>query len=481
MNRVSLVLLLLVTTRVVAQTDCNRIAQAGQYFYAKAAQANESEARQSALSLLIGQISAVVSSNTELVTRESAQSNDQVFYNFTKSVTRLHLQGIQYSVCPRAKRDGLVEVMAYISREDLKRSTEVVTAQVNQYLELMEQKRLIGIDYLAEAYAAYLYTFLSPYPIPYSLGDKKGGNVQGYLESMLRGYLSGISIRCKGVEENKDYPDAQLTVHLELPGMGETNMRLQLDCPDYNAKAFLDLQHTDLEVIMQPNSRVERFYGKVTLRPAQLAPELQEIAAQIVLSRDVSFDVPMGDVIRINFNIKEKEGNVSLVPDLRHISVRKFEWFIGDRLFSTAQQPTVSRSLVNGDIKLRINEQGELVCKKTLGGVVLPVETTARLTAPIPDKTQQLPGEFKADMSDFSELQSALANLKASGKGAVGRKSDFFKPEQCWVFLVEPDSKKIAYVLSPESDGRTDMRSNRKIADFENQLKGFVSIWVELF
>lgn len=481
MIRFGLLFLLLATTRLAAQTDCNGIAQAGNYFYATAAQPNESEARQSALSLLIGQISAVVSSNTELITRESSQSNDQVFSNFTRSVTRLHLQGIQYSVCPRAKKDGLVEVMAYISREDLRKSTDAVTAQVNQYLELMEQKRLIGIDYLAEAYAAYLYTFFSPYPIPFSLGDKKGGNVQGYLESMLRGYLSGITVRCKDVEENKDYPEAQLTVHLELSGMGETNMRLQLDCPDYNARTILDAEHNDLEVIMQPNSGVERFYGKLTLKPAQLATELKEIASQILITREVSFDVPMDAVIRINFNIKENNGMISLIPDLRHISVRKFEWFTGDRLFSTAQQPSVAPSQLQGDITLRINEQTGLIRKKTLDGLVVPVKTNTKELVQTPDPVQNVPKEFTTGISDFAELKSTLSALKSSGKAAVGKKSDFYKPEQCWVFLVEPDGNKVAYVLSPESNGRMDIRSKKVISDFENQLKGFISIWVELF
>jgi hypothetical protein len=87
-----------------------------------------------------------------------------------------------------------------------------------------------------------------------------------------------------------------------------------------------------------------------------------------------------------------------------------------------------------------------------------------------------------APLTDFASVQAKLKELKGKGKVIYGKKSNFLKPDNCRVLLIDPQTKSMKHVLEAQTpSGRKDLKTGENYTDFENQLKGFIAIWVELY
>ncbi len=359
-------LMLLLSVAVKGQNACIPITKSNNYYSASATKADEAEARANARSLLIEQISTTISSRTDLSTNEVDSKSLTTFTTLTKSISQLHISGIQYLTCAKDRRDGFT-VMAYISKEDLQKSKDDVSRQVSEYLMLMEEKKTIGADYLPEAYTAFLHTFLTPYPITFSSGTTKISDARVYLETVLKSYLSKIKVTCTAVEENKEFPN-QLVLALKAEGAEPSAMKFIFDNPEFNARCEIADMKGALNVLMDPVSVTHTFKGTLTLKPISVSSDLAEIDRVVTIHRDVDVSANMTPVIHFDFSIVDKGDDIQLIPETKHLSIRKFEWTSLKQFLSADQRPVISRKEVSQEITLILNGSQDLSITKNIDG-----------------------------------------------------------------------------------------------------------------
>lgn len=358
---IPILLVLVMFSNCYAQKSCEALLGSEQYYSASATASTEKEARINALSSLVENISSIVSSTTNMTTKD----DQQTYYNVSKTSSVLRLKGVSYQTCNKTKK-GWTTVVASISKKDLEQSSVEVAARVRQYMELMEQKEATNEDFLPEAYTAYLHTFLSPYAIEYNSASRRIGNVRDYLASYFRAYLSNINVSFSGVRENPEYPDQQLTFSLALEGTKETRMRFQIDLPGYGARGNFDRMDNQMDVIMAPEGRRTKFTGTLTLTPPPVESELKDISDQVRISRDISFEADLSSVIALDFTTRRQGDEYLLTPVARHLSIRQFEWLSDGKVVSTEQMPHIPIALK--EITLRVNGSNDLVITKPLDG-----------------------------------------------------------------------------------------------------------------
>lgn len=62
-----------------------------------------------------------------------------------------------------------------------------------------------------------------------------------------------------------------------------------------------------------------------------------------------------------------------------------------------------------------------------------------------------------------------------------GTKSTFLAPSECYVFIMDKDTRSLIAVLDRGDEKRTDILTNTIISDFENKFKQKLSLWVEVY
>jgi hypothetical protein len=174
---------------------------------------------------------------------------------------------------------------------------------------------------------------------------------------------------------------------------------------------------------------------------------------------------------------------------LQHLSPRAFEWRSGNRQLSSNQILAIPSDEAPEKVTLIVNGISHLAVEKSLRNTSVSTRPVAQRDAPknsqtLPNSAEEInlnsiKSEF-GQIETFSSLQTTLMDIRNNGRGTWGRKADFMNPDLCWVFLVNADTKKVEVVLTPNSGGRTDIRTNKLHTNFENEFKGYIAIWVDL-
>jgi len=498
--------------------DCDVTLTADEYFNSMAIAPDEEEARANALNFLTTQISATISATSELVSHDQNKQVDQTFTSQSRTVTRLKLNGVKYATCLRRKKTDPFRVIAYISREDLRRSGQQVATEVGQYLELMSQKKDIGVGFVADAYTAYLTTFTTPFVIADTIDRRPVGNVQAWLESMLRSYISKAELTCMEALPSAGN-DGQVTLKIRITGASDPQAKFSLELPAWNARHDLGNEGGPYEVIMQPASTEERFRGVLQLKPSLLSPEYRDLAEILPIAREVEFMADMTSVIGLDIDAVESGSGWIFRPRYRELSIRQVEWFVDGTLYNTQVELRIPRDAVSREVMMRINGQNEL----TVRSHVQPDGTLARETrAPAKPKTSigmpspkpevnavseksirssgqpgqpedepvadaspaakgglSAPQRELADAGDFQSLTESMRRFRTEGVLQFGRKADFLLPENCWVYLVNPASRKVEHALAPGAVERRDVKSGKTFRDFEQTSSGLIAVWVQ--
>ena len=350
MKRILIVILVLVLPLVSfaqAPRTCTEIQASADYYSARAQGKTEKEAQSNARSLLVQQLSSLVTSRTDMKISAGNENSEQQFYNLSKTISNLRLDGLKYKTCKAEEKkkkkkaeDVLTtSVVCYISKEDLSKSANEVRKTVTDYLQLFTQKQDLGLDGLSDLYIAYLYTYLTPLAIQHNFGTDTVQNVRPYLETRLRSHLSDIELVCTKVEEHPQYPDDQLRLTLKVKGESATDLTYTLDCTALNASTEISEGISQFDILMQPSTIVENFSGSLTMGAIALPEELKNIQEAVAVSRDIAFSADMASIISVDFSIIDKEEYWELVPETRHLSISAFEWSTNGKRISSEQRP----------------------------------------------------------------------------------------------------------------------------------------------
>lgn len=469
------------------QTDCTSLLKTEGLISASATGNTVQEARNSAHDLLINQISTRITSQTELSTKESNIGFEQEFSNVIESVSRMRLDGLQYQTCDYNARKEKPRVVAYISYEDLKKSQFSVARDVQQYLHLMNQKQNLGLGHLAEVYHAYAHTFFAPQAVSGIVNNDTVSNVQPFLESMLRSHLNQLELRCVRVAEHPVYPDNQLQLFLQFHGVTDESLEYHFYCGAYNAVAQLDASGGTLDLLMQPASQKERVRGVLTIMPRIPADILTDHNLFEDFTKEIVLEVDYSPVIELDFEIDVRDNMVKLRPEVRHLSIAHVNWSSEGQKLSNQLTPTIERDRIGKTVELTLNNNPALRISKSMSPeLTINSNETSKPSGSLPSlKPEKSPSDYDpqsfASLLNFDQAQHKLTELKKSGAAMWGKKEQFRNPDACWVLLVHPETQNIQHVLTPLEDGRTDLKSRQEYVDIDNQFKGLIAIWVELY
>jgi hypothetical protein len=482
-----------------AQKNYKEIQNSDLYISAAATSNSDEEAQSLARNMLIKQISSIVSSSSTMTITAGNNTSEQKFDNVSKSNSTLRLVGLKFVKIPTPKDEKGLTYLAYISKEDLRISSEAAAKEVRSHLELMEQQQSIGINYFSSVYSAYLSTYFTPYPVGYKFGTDSISNVQNHLERMLTDHLTKIQINCTLVEEHPFYPKDQLRFHLKLEGASDESMQYSFSCPAYNALAEMGLDGGTFDVMMRPNATTELMKGTLSMKAIGLNEKLKDLAKSLPVEQEKEFNADMSNIIQYDFEIKEEEKYIQLIPTIKNISINAFEWSSNGKVLNTDQLAKISKDVLGPNITLKLNNNEALQKTKPLvfkiavaqpekkPEVIIPKEEVVSKVDPIETPKEPTKSLYTKEshgfneLKNFAQLEKVLLELKNSGKGNYGKKSIFLKPSKCWIFMVEPTSKEIIHVLSPDENGRFNLKDNKTYSDFESTFKGFISIWVEVY
>lgn len=501
----SLVLVLPLVSFAQAPRTCSQIWSSTDYYHATASGKSESTLQVKASKALAQQFSALVSGTTSVRTTAVNSKAQQDYFSRGKVNTSIFLKGLKYMTCKdqgskRKKREEdktSVTVLCYISKQDLNNSGDEVRKTVTDYLQLFTQKQDLGLEGLNDLYSAYLYTYLSPFAIEYKMGSDTIRNVRPYLESRLRSHLSDIELVCTKVEEHPQYPEEQLRLTLRVKGESATGLTYTLDCNGLNASTDISEGISQFDILMQPSTTLEKFSGSLTMGAISVPEELKNIQETVAISRDIVFTADMTSIISIDFSINDRGEYWELIPETRHLSISAFEWNTNGKRLSTEQLPKIPKDEMGSEITLQLNRNEKLSVSKPIRAsetmvkrysqkVETPApEVKATSASPVKEATTTVTPEDAygmAPLTDFASVQAKLKELKGKGKVIYGKKSNFLKPDNCRVLLIDPQTKSLIHVLEAQTpSGRKDLKTGETYTNFENQLKGFIAIWVELY
>ena len=127
-------------------------------------------------------------------------------------------------------------------------------------------------------------------------------------------------------------------------------------------------------------------------------------------------------------------------------------------------------------IELRIEKDGYQPVDTTLE--VVPGDSVSlNIPLPLPDVIMAL-----LEINQLDDLLEQLETYKDTGSLTYGEKSDFpFRPERCYVFLVDSESNAVVTVLSPGEAIRTNLRTGESIDDINTPAEEISEIWIELY
>jgi hypothetical protein len=482
------------TMRTCAQAESNP-----DFYTARATGTSEKEAQENAKTLLVQQFSSLVTSRTSMTTMAGNNSSEQQFQNSSKTVSNLRLAGLKYMNCNEGNsrknsenKDGNVSVIAYISKEDLNKSGIKVRESIRQCLELHAQKKALGLDGLNELYQAYLHSFFTPLSVACKVGNDSVSNLQVYIENKLREHLASIKIQCVEAVPHPLYPDEQIRLTLKVKGAVTSELTYALNCQSINAQKQLSAGQTSFDVLMLPNAPNEEFACELVLGGISLPDELKSVSETALITWPISFSANMQKVISIDFTAKETGNTVKLSPNIKHLSVRSFEWLIDGKKAGSEQNLSIAQSEIgSGKVTLRLNYSDSLAVTKTATELRIKIteavtsvkeEKKAETTAATVPKTSSVSDPLAfAQIDDFQTLQARLDALKKSGKIAVGKKETFINPDKCWVFLVDAADKQVKHCMAPGNEQRIDIKTQQTYVDFENKLKGLIAVWLEVY
>ena len=487
-TRTVLTLIVFISFEIGAKT-CGDILADPSYFSAKATAETEERALNLARDFLLNQISTTVQSASELRTMEISGEVSTDFKMVSSTSTNIKLKGLRHVVCSQGRRNSEVTVVVYISQIDLEKSAFEVQTQVQEYFNMMEYKENLSIEYLTDVYSAYLRTFLSPISVQVTHQGRTINDAKAYLGIILREHLNAISLQADFPNPGSAGLEEQFSVQMNVGLHAQSAFVYRFDAPSLNAQANLIGGKGLFQYIKRPADVKESIRGYLSFAPINISADLRELLAIHTFSKEVVVEIDYSRLISVDFNIERKGNNLVCTPILQHLSPRAFEWRSGNRQLSSNQILAIPSDEAPEKVTLIVNGISHLAVEKSLRNTSVSTRPVAQRDAPknsqtLPNSAEEInlnsiKSEF-GQIETFSSLQTTLMDIRNSGRGTWGRKADFMNPDLCWVFLVNADTKKVEVVLTPNSGGRTDIRTNKLHTNFENEFKGYIAIWVDL-
>jgi len=484
-------LLFFIPVRVYSQSE-REIKLSGEYYFGEGTRDSIHLAKGDAREDLLYKISAMITTETSLVTAEEGEDIKSFYKQTTKLYSSLKLKGIRYF--EKEMADERIKVLAFISKEDYRKSIDEIISDIGDQLKLAERiENEYGLNSAVELYyQAYLKSYYCPEPIPYTskLHNEDYKSVRPLLETKIRTFLSNLELTAGEPQYDELYPDQiMIPVKAFYNDTGVNSIEIRFDIPG-NPVRLIEDGEVFMFIYFRPTRAIDDCWTILSIEFND-DPELEQIHKNFGIIEKERLQIDFSTIMHIDFTIEKKGGGfLKFTPDLGCVSIAKIEWIFGDGLKSNELNP-IHKYKDPGEYKvaLSLNNDDNLVAQKVInseGEILTDLESPRVIKT-----TEQIPNELSnatvaylhvqiQDNKDKSIVES-LKSLKLSGNLMYGRKSHFRNPDNCYIIVLSTDGKKVLGFLTPAKPDRLDLLTNTKIKKLSDNYKNMRAIWVEIY
>ncbi|MBN2600372.1 MAG: PKD domain-containing protein [Candidatus Marinimicrobia bacterium] len=482
-------LVILLPLCLIAQNEQN-IKLSGNYYWGEGEHSSVEQAKNMALQDMMFKIQVTVSS--EVMTKEG-QVNDQYSEearSMVQASSRLSLQGVNFYT---KTRRGNSVVIAYISREDYRKSIAAISTEISGMvtsLEMDEQQQNVS-NLVEDYYLAYLRTFQCPEPIKFiTANGQQYPNVQVFLKNKIESWLAGLTIRTGKVTIDASVPMVTIPVEIFDSNKPAGNIIARLNTEDGADMEVVDGKtrffrymlpsafHEDLDVILA-----------VSLDRIKTKGDILQLHDNFRITQDKKISLDYSDYLKIGFNIyPQVSGALLFKPVHTNLSISDLAWDFGDGESSSQQNPLHNYADKNEHVvTLIFNNNPDLAVSKRVFADGKSENITHATKAVAEEQRKWEPVfdspviEDLAACKSYNELARKLSSYKKRRKLIFGKAENFVKPENCYIFIVHPQSKAIVAILDKGKTGRRDLKTGDLIPDLGGHYRGMISIYTEVY
>lgn len=484
---------------LLAQNE-QTIKLSGEYYWGEGEHKSEEQARNLALQDMLFKIQVTVSS--EVMTKEE-QVDDRYTEearSLVRASTTLSLQGVDFF---SKTRKGNFVVIAYISKENYRKSIAAISAEISglvKSIETDEQQVSLG-NLIENYYLAYLRAFQCPEPVQFTtLTGQQYPNVQMFLKNKIETWLAGLTVNPGKIIVDASIPMLTIPVNVTDRGKPASKIIARLNTPD-----AADMEVIDGKVqffrYMLPSAMHENLdvVFSVNLDRQKTREDLYQLHESFKITQPKKIALDYSGLIRLGFNVYlQASGALLFKPVYTNLSVADLVWDFGDGETSSQQNPLHKYSTENDHIViLTFNNNQDLTISKRVSPdgktteIVKeekpPVSKEEKSPVMIEEKktwTPEYASPVLADLANsqnYQELAGKLERLKKQHKLIYGKADTFIKPENCYIFIIHPQSKTVVAVLDKGKTGRLNLKTGEVINDLSAQYRWMISIYTEVY
>jgi len=470
---------------LIAQTE-QEIKLSGEYYWGEGEHDSEDNAKSAAMQDMLFKIQVTV--RTELTTE--LQETDQQVREDARSLVQAHtqvtLKGLNFL---STTRRGRFRVIAYISKKEYQKSIDILAAEIAAdaaSIELDEQSK--GLDRtLTHYYLTYLKAFQCPKPVKFTtLRGKQYDNIQIYLKNKIESYLADLQITVDKVIIDASIPMITIPVGVSYGTKPVSRIQARLNHQDGAEMIVVD-GSVKFFLYTLPSKLKEEYeiITSVYLDPKNTPEDLIRMDQTFKLTYPKKIAIDYSDIVKLNFNVyRQTSGAMLFTPIYTNISISAFEWDFGDGEMSSSQKPLHTYSEKNDHIvSLTFNNNPDLRIMKTLSpdGKATPYTPPQSQPQPQPHIISHPILKDLSESLTFDDLSRKLALYKKKRQLMYGKENTFLKPENCYVFIINPQTKEVLALLDKGHAERQNMLTGESVKEITRQYRGMVTIYTEVY
>lgn len=502
-NRFSFILFFLIPgfQQLFAQTDME--IRTGDYLMGEAfiIDGDEIQAKNVAKKELVQSIFQIIVVGESMGKEEkNGQINDEYNVNL-ESFSKLNLRGIHY--LSTKNRNDKPYMIAYISVDDYRYSVQQSVLEIISIINDAEKtERINGLpDAAGFYYDAWLKTFSVPDLIKFKPESSADSLLAiTFIRKKLTDYLNNIKLQNENIEEELE---AYYTVDISASFKGKPvkNLRLTSKDPSIDARPIVDGKGK-LHIHRLPGAPQESI--ELILFPQLMTDDVSSVKLDLANSINVTrkFDVDYSSVISMDYRINSKADNyLEFIPVIRNFSVSKLSWDFGDGYQAVEPNPT-HKFESNGKFKiaLTVNNEYKIIKETDQTGKVYstvrtlepkksnkpnsPISASISGNSPLETKKDTYFNKIKKDLAEISSgelLFDYLNNGKQTGRLTFGKESQFARPDECLITVVDNKSRLVIAVLEKKGSVWFNQKNNQEVKSVSDQFKGQIVVWVQVF
>jgi hypothetical protein len=472
----------LVPLFLAGQTE-QEIKLSGYYYWGEGEHEVEENARSAAIQDMLFKIQVTVHSELTTVTEESDQGIRDDARSVVQAHTSMRLKGLNFYTTTRR---GRYRVIAYIAKSDYARGIDLMAAEIAADAagaELDEQQSGLPTAIMTY-YLTYLKTFQCPKAIHFiTQNGMQYDNLQIFLKNRIESYLSALDIRTGDVTIDASIPMITIPVHVRYQGKPLSRLTARLDHPDGADMPIVDGK-TRFYLYTLPSRIKEEYqiFTAIHLDPKTTPEDLLAMHLSFPLTYPKKISLDFTQIIKLDFNVyRQASGAMLFNPVYKNISISALSWDFGDGESSTDQKPLHRYEEEKEHIvSLTFNNNPALRIMKTLS----PDGKTTPYASSQPEPQPKISSPVLKDLSlsrTYEELSRKLILYKKKHQLMYGKESTFLKPENCYIFVVNPQTKEVIALLDQGMNTRQNMLTGEMVDNISRHYRGMVSIFTEVY